>query len=76
MTFVLISDGIDQQFACVQLANQLRGLGQTCLTVGRAKQTKSEVSNHLPVPDIDIELSAKELLGTPLLDKRTRSGCF
>ena len=76
MTFVLISDGIDQQFACVQLANQLRGLGQTCLTVGRAKQTKSEVSNHLPVLDTDIELSAKELLGTPLLDKADAIGLF
>ena len=75
MNFVLISDGIDQQFACVQLARQLRELGQRCLTVGRAKRTKSDVS-HLPILDTDIELSAKELLGTPLLENAAAIGLF
>ena len=76
MTFVLISDGVDQQFACVQLAKQLRELGQSCLTVGRAKPTRSDVVSHLPVLETDLELSARELLGTPLLDEADAIGLF
>ena len=76
MTVVFISDGIDQQFACHQLAGQLRRIGFSCLTVGMTRQRLAEVCSHLPVPETDIELSASELLGTSLLENASAIGLF
>ena len=76
MTVVLISDGIDQQFACHQLAKQLRGIGRRCLTVGMTGQSLVEICSHLPIPDTDLELSASELLGTSLLENAEAIGLF
>ena len=76
MTIVLISDGIDQQFACHQLAEQLRRHGRHCLTVGPPRQSNHEVSSHLPIPATDLVLSANELLGTSLLENADAIGLF
>ena len=76
MTIVLISDGIDQRFACHQLAEQLRRHGRHCLTVGGSKQTSNNVSSHLPIPATDVELSSNELLGTGLLENAEAIGLF
>ena len=76
MTIVLISNGIDQRFACHQLAEQLRRHGRPCLTVGGSRQSSNNVTSHLPIPATAVELSANELLGTALLDNAEAIGLF
>lgn len=73
MTIVLISDGGLEQYSCQQLAEQLRGLGRRCLTVGPALMGRQPLP-PCP-PDLGVE-SVQQLLGQQLLNDATAIGLF
>ena len=75
MTVVLISSNATTTLGCKLLADALRGMGQTCITVGKLAETR-----HHPHPSADLEvdlpIGPMEFLNTPLLQDATAIGLF
>ena len=74
MTIVLISGGGAEQCACRLLADQLKQLGQPCLTIGAP--IPSEWHSPWPAARPHLEIPADAVLGTSLLDDATAIGLF
>ena len=74
MTIVLISGGGAEQCACRLLADQLKQLGQACLTIGAP--IPSEWHSPWPAARPHLEIPADAVLGTSLLDDATAIGLF
>ncbi|MGB1775998.1 MAG: DUF6716 putative glycosyltransferase [Synechococcus sp.] len=73
MTIVLISDGGLEQYACQQLALQLRRLGRRCLTVAPA------LTGPQPLPPCPADLridTPMQLLGQSWLNEASAIGVF